>query len=194
MHWLDITIICVLAFSFIYSLTKGLVRELFSLGSTMLAAALAIRFYGLGHQFLGPYINTPTLNNILGFITIFIVTVFLGGLVGRLVSKLIKSAGVSPTDRFWGGILGLVKGGIIVSLGLLLMMLLLGKGSTVIAQTKVARFFSPIVNQLSQLLPPTFNHRMKKRLNKTRKRLLPPEKIDLEKDKRKLKKIIEDNL
>ena len=86
MHWLDIAVVCILVASFILSLTKGLVRELFSLGSAILAAILATRYCSLGHKFLAPYINTPNLNNVLGFITIFIVVTYLGSLAGRLVS------------------------------------------------------------------------------------------------------------
>jgi membrane protein required for colicin V production len=194
MHWLDIVTICVLVASFIYSLTKGLIRELFSLGSAILAAVLATRFCGLGHRFLGSFIDTPNLNNVLGFITIFIVVAYLGSLSGKLVSKLIKSAGISPTDRFWGGVLGLIKGGVIISLGLMFIILFMDQGPRVIAHTSVARFFKPITYQLSHLLPPSLNRRFRRRVKKTGRRLSPLEEAALKKDKKKLKQIIEDNL
>jgi membrane protein required for colicin V production len=193
-HWLDIATICVLVVSFIYSLTKGLVRELFSFGSVILAALLAVRFCGLGHSFLGRYLDAPNLNNIIGFITIFVVVTYLGSLSGRIVSKYLKSAGISPTDRFWGGVLGLIKGGILISLTLLLIILFVDQGPEMISQTKVAKFFNHVTYQLSNLLPSSLKKRFDKRMTKTDFKPSPLEKAALEKDKKKVEEIIKDNL
>lgn len=193
MYWLDIAIICILVVCFIYNISKGFVRQLFSLGATILGAILATSYCGLGHKYLGQYIKFPNFNNILGFIIIFLGVVYLGSLAGRLVSNCIKSIGGSPTDRFFGGILGMIKGVIITSLGLLLITMFLDQGPKMIVRSRIAPFFNPITHQLSHLLPPTLRRQFRLRSNKIKHRPTSLEKA-LKRDKKKLEQIIEKNL
>ncbi len=109
------------------------------------------------------------------------------------MNRYIKSIGISPTDRFWGGMLGLIKGGIIASLGLLLIILFADKGPKMIADTRIARFLNPVAYQLSHFLPPALNRQFRSQIYKNR-RLTPLEKAILKKDKKKLEQIIEKNL
>jgi membrane protein required for colicin V production len=194
MHWLDIVTISVLVISFVYSLTRGLVRELFSLISFVLAAVLAARYCDLGHKFLAPYLNAPLINNTLGFITIFIVVSFVGNLIGKQISKSIKSAAISPVDRFFGGVLGLIKGGVVISLVLLLIILFIPQGPKKVANTKVANLLTPVSCQLSRLLPPGLKQRFHKRVKKKHTKPSPRDKSALKQDQKKLKQIIRDNL
>ncbi len=212
-HWLDILTICILVISFLYSLSRGLVRELFSLCSTIIAAILATHFCSLGDRFLSEFIDAPKLNNILGFITIFILVSYLGSIIGSIGSNMIKSSKASPIDRFWGGMLGLVKGTLVISLLLLLLILFLPKSPQAIDNTKVARFFKPVSEQLAYLLPTGLKKKFIRHLgeknlhspgdligilqpklkSKLKKRAIR-KKSAIEKDKQKIKKIIEDNL
>ena len=60
-----------------------------------------------------------------GFVAVFVVTLFAAGLVSWLIKKLVESAGLRPVDRALGGLFGLARG-VVVLLALTVVLHLLG--------------------------------------------------------------------
>ena len=50
----------------------------------------------------------------LGFIAVFVLVVFVGSLVARLVQRLFAAVGLQPADRALGALFGLVRGAAIL--------------------------------------------------------------------------------
>src|SRR6185369_3259143 len=69
-------------------------------------------FYGIPAQWIRGYISSPTFSNLAGFIVVFLICVVLGGLIGKILSKLFKWTGLSWLDRILGAGFGLVRGGV----------------------------------------------------------------------------------
>ena len=61
------------------------------------------------------FLKNPWLAEILGFLIIFFAIVLLFGIAARIARWIMKEAGLSGFDRFLGGVLGLVKGGLMVA-------------------------------------------------------------------------------
>lgn len=101
----------ILVISLIYSMVRGMVREIFALLAYIGGYFAAITFGKKFSSNLEPYISNPTALQIISFALIFIVTLFAISLIGKGIQKLVHSApGLSGLDRVFGGAIGLGKG------------------------------------------------------------------------------------
>jgi len=101
----------ILVISLIYSMVRGMVREIFALLAYIGGYFAAITFGKKFSSNLEPYISNPTALQIISFAVIFIVTLFAISLIGKGIQKLVHSApGLSGLDRVFGGAIGLGKG------------------------------------------------------------------------------------
>lgn len=115
----DYAVLGVLGLSLLWALLRGFVRELVSMAGWIAACVLAVMFTKeLALRM--PESLGPLLSNVLAFLAIFIGTWVLSGLIGLLLAKLVKAAGLGWTDRMLGALLGLVRGLIIVLVAVML--------------------------------------------------------------------------
>ncbi|GJL78255.1 MAG: hypothetical protein NPINA01_12440 [Nitrospinaceae bacterium] len=115
MSLFDSLTVIVLTLSLIYSMVRGMVREIFSLLAYVGGYFLALNFRGDLSSTLRQYISNPTAVEILSFGLIFIAGVVGISFLGKGIQKLVHSApGLSGLDRVFGGVLGLAKGVIIL--------------------------------------------------------------------------------
>src|SRR5438874_1651334 len=110
MNWLDILLLLLLLFSTVTSLRKGFSREIIGLIATFLAILCGIWFYGLAGSFLLPYVSSPSIAHLAGFLLVFIGVILLGSVTGVIVGRFIRTVGLSWVDRILGGAFGLVRG------------------------------------------------------------------------------------
>lgn len=110
----DYLVIFVLIASVVISTMRGLVKEMLSLASWIVAFVVA-NAYGaeLAHM-LPAMVPGEVLRLILAFIVLFIGVRILMGLLGLAVDALVKAGGLSLADRGLGGLFGLGRGLVIV--------------------------------------------------------------------------------
>jgi membrane protein required for colicin V production len=60
--------------------------------------------------------SSEWLAQIVAFLAIFIGVMILAGILGKVVRWLMKEAGLSVVDRFFGGVLGLIRGCLLVAI------------------------------------------------------------------------------
>ena len=115
----DYAVLAVLGMSLLWALLRGFVRELVSLLGWVAAFVLSSLFaQDVARMF--PESLGPMLASLLAFLAIFIGMWFVSGLVGLVLSSLVKAAGLGWTDRLLGAVLGLLRGLIIVVLAVML--------------------------------------------------------------------------
>jgi len=56
------------------------------------------------------YVHSVTASNLIGFFVVFFGLIFVGALIGKLLSKLFRWTGLSWLDRLMGAAFGLVRG------------------------------------------------------------------------------------
>jgi membrane protein required for colicin V production len=145
----DSLVIIVLALSLIFSIIRGMVREVFSLLAYIGGYFLAMNYRADLSITLNKYISNTTASEIISFGLIFIVGVVGISLAGKLIKKLIHSApGLSALDRAFGGILGVVKGVVI----LIILMFPLRFFPELNADITRGSYFAPHINDLSQMV------------------------------------------
>lgn len=198
-HWLDITLFIIIISSFIYSIYKGFVNEFFSLLSIVFASIVATRYCFLGKEYLKGVIENKNFAYTIGFIFLFLITAILVRFLGMAMNSFIKKVGLSVPNRLLGGGLGIIKGIILVSLILLIMITFSQNGAKIISETRWAHYFLPVSGFIGDFLPHGLlddSKRAYRQINSIIERQKNRNKnYDImEEDKRKLQEILKENL
>jgi len=109
----DYLVLFILISSIVISTLRGLVKEILSLVSWIVAFVVA-NMYGAQLAPLLPMIPGETVRLIVAFVALFIGVRLLMGLLMMAVDALIKASGLSLADRGLGGLFGLARGIVIV--------------------------------------------------------------------------------
>jgi membrane protein required for colicin V production len=117
-NWLDYALLAILLFSVIMSARKGFAREVIGLAAAFAALVLAMWFYGLAGSWLIPYVSSTRVANLLGFLLVVVVVLMCGWILGWIVSRFLRTVGLSFFDRLLGATFGLVRG-LLIAMALL---------------------------------------------------------------------------
>lgn len=109
MTWLDYAVLIVLAASILWGVWRGLVHEVVSVASWVLAFLAANLLAGPIGEALPKTMLTPEARVLVGFVVVFVATLVVCTVVGHLLSKMVKVAGLGPLDRTLGGVFGLAR-------------------------------------------------------------------------------------
>ena len=110
----DWFILIVLIASGVISFTRGFTKEMLSLFLWLAAFIAAISLEYLATPKINEFIGNQEISKIISYIVVFVIFIFLGGIIIKFISKLIKWSGASGFDRFLGILFGLVRGLIVL--------------------------------------------------------------------------------
>ena len=114
MQAVDWIFIGVLVFSLVLGAWRGLVYEVLSVLSWVVAFILAQWFAPDAAQWLPMGGAAEVIRYAAGFVLVFIAAIFVGSLVAFMLKKLISAAGLRPADRLMGAAFGLARGVILL--------------------------------------------------------------------------------
>ena len=153
MNGADWVIIAILGLSALVGLWRGLVREALSLAVWVAAIIAAVMFGDRVAALYANWIELPSAQVALGYLTVFVLVLIVGGLVNWLVGRIVDGTGLGGTDRLFGLGFGLLRGGLIVAA------LLLALGFTPFPrdpwwqQSSLIPRFQPVAQWLGDWLP-----------------------------------------
>ena len=110
----DWFILIVLVSSGVIAFARGFTKEFLSLFLWLAAFIAAISLEYLATPKINEFIGNEEVSKIISYITVFVIFIFLGGIVIKFISKLIKWSGASGFDRFLGVLFGLIRGLIVL--------------------------------------------------------------------------------
>ncbi len=121
MNWIDIVLLIIIVWFAYKGLRNGLVGELTSFISLILAIWIALRYGTLTQKLLIKHLSLqgdylPFLSFVLSFLLTFLVVLILVGLVGKIITKVLDIAQLGMLNRLLGVCFALLKIGIILSL------------------------------------------------------------------------------
>ncbi len=153
MNLLDVILIVVIAFSSVYGLFKGLVKEVISLLALIIGLIGASRVYeeasplfkdlGLGEQ------GARILSFFILFIVIFIVLIF----IGKLLHKLIHTIFLGWLNRLGGIGFGFIRGIIVSSMIIIILTIILSEKTPILSESKLTPHIMSISKILVSLVP-----------------------------------------
>jgi len=107
---IDWILVAVLAASMLLGAWRGLVYEVLSVMGWIAAFVLAQWFAPDVAEKLPMQNSGETLRYAAAFVLVFIVSVFVAGLISALMKKIISVVGLRPVDRILGATFGLFRG------------------------------------------------------------------------------------
>src|SRR5260370_31934282 len=111
----DWIIVALLLLNVVSAAIQGFFAEALSMAGLIVGYIVAAWQYPRLAGWLSSFFKSEWLADIFGFLIIFFAIVLLFGIAGRIARWVMKEAGLSGFDRFLGGILGLLKGGLMVA-------------------------------------------------------------------------------
>ena len=138
----DWAILVILVASSLISLSRGFVKDFLSLFICVFAFIFSVNFEYLVTPQILKFINNPEVAKIISYIVVFLLAIYLGGILIKLISKLIKWSGASGFDKFLGVVFGFIRGAILI----LVIFLIIPSGvksSDLVTNSKI----SPIINE-----------------------------------------------
>src|SRR5579872_5773238 len=113
MNWIDLVLIMVLGLSVLTGLAAGFARVGIGFIAAILGIFIGFWSYGVVGAYVLDYVSSRQMANLIGFFVIFFGVVIAGAIVGRILAKFFKWAGLSWFDRLLGGAFGVVRGFIV---------------------------------------------------------------------------------
>lgn len=116
MNIADWAIVGVIAVSAAVAASQGFFHQAFGIAGLIVGYLLAAWQYHRVADWFAPHLKSPWVGDIAGFVVIFLAVVIVAAIAGRIVRWVMKEAGLSLFDRILGGLLGVVKGSLFVSI------------------------------------------------------------------------------
>ena len=112
----DLLVILFILASAFFAFSRGFFQEIFSLFSW--SGALLISYFYSKYliDYVDKIFNNPTLSNLITYLVIFIVSLFLLSFISKKISGLIKYSSVGMIDRSLGFLFGVIRGYILLCL------------------------------------------------------------------------------
>jgi membrane protein required for colicin V production len=152
----DWILLAILAASMVLGLWRGLVYEVLSVIGWIAAFLLAQWFAPEVSEKLPMQGSGETLRYAAAFVLVFILSVFLAGLISALMKKIISVVGLRPVDRILGGFFGLFRGLILLLAFSVVVHMTALQESDWWLESKGAPMLMTLLKGLSPMLPEKF--------------------------------------
>ncbi|MDX1762792.1 MAG: CvpA family protein [bacterium] len=166
MNSLDTIIIVIVGAAFVMSLFRGVIKEVFALGSVILGFLIASRTHGQVAAFLTAYMDHAPTARIVAYGVVFVGASVAIRILGSFVEKLVKKSLLGWVDHLAGSLFGLLKGCLIVSV-LIMVLTAFAPDSRVLTESRLTPRIISTVGLLATLSPAD----MKQRFADARERL-----------------------
>jgi membrane protein required for colicin V production len=160
MALIDWLIVVVLLVSVLSAIKNGFLLEVFSLAGVVAGLLLASWNYQRLLPWISRWVHTLAVAEALSFLLIALGVMVLAGVLGRLIRWSVHSIGLGWADRFVGGLFGLVKGCVLVTLAVLVVAAFLPQ-ATWFQQSRLAPYFLTAAHQASIVTPSELGERIR---------------------------------
>jgi membrane protein required for colicin V production len=161
MNWVDYAILGVILLSALVGIGRGLIREVLSLGTWVAAILVGWFFHKPVAELLVPYLSQPSVRLGVAFLALIILTLFVGAIVGAILSALVEKTGLTGLDRLLGLAFGAARGVIIVAMAVFLAALTPMPQDSWWQESRLIAPFSDVAQWLVAQVPPEVQERVK---------------------------------
>ncbi|WP_161946340.1 CvpA family protein [Desulfonatronum thiosulfatophilum] len=148
MNTLDILILIILGFAMIRGLFRGFIGEISSVIGLIVGFILANRYYAQLTPLVESILPDPGTAQMLSYALVFCTGLVGVLMVASVLRHLLRVVLLGWVDRFAGGVIGLLKGGLICVLLVLLLTTFLSPKADILVESRLA----PQVNRFSAIL------------------------------------------
>jgi membrane protein required for colicin V production len=160
MNALDIAIIVIVGTTFVMSLFRGLVKEVFALGSLILGFVIANATYVYPAEFLRPYVHSDATVKVLGYVLVFVGASIAIRLLGTFAEKFVRKVLLGWANHLGGAVFGFLKGCLIVSVILMLVTSFMPK-SVILQESTLTPYVLSTVSWVARVSTPEIKEKFK---------------------------------
>jgi membrane protein required for colicin V production len=164
----DWIILAFLLFSVATAAWQGFFHEVFGMAGLVVGYLLAAWQYRRLADWFDPILKQPWLGEIGSFLIIFFAVMIVAWLAGRLARWVVKEAGLTALDRVLGGLLGLLRGSLVVAI-VLVAMAAFAPAARWLPGSQLAPYFLVAGRAAIWLAPSELRHRFDEGLDYLRK-------------------------
>ncbi len=151
-NWVDWLLAIIIVISVVLAVKKGFIRELISLAAVVVGLIVAAIEYGRAAVWFEDLTKSHQIALACGFLSIFILILIAGAIASLLARLLVKTAGVEWFDRFMGAVFGLIRG-VIVDSVLLMILMAFSIKPTAVSQSQLAPYVSAGARAIAVVMP-----------------------------------------
>ncbi|MDY0131515.1 MAG: CvpA family protein [Desulforegulaceae bacterium] len=156
MNGLDIAILCILGFTLIRGIMTGLVQSVSGVIGAVAGFYGAYFYYPTLADFLGNWVEPGSALNIASFFIIFCAIVIIVTILGKILKWIMKIVFLGWVDRLGGGVVGFLKGGIIVSVLVIVLTTFLPPKSSLLKESSLIPYVSSFSELMMEVVPSDF--------------------------------------
>jgi len=149
--WMDIVLILVILVTVALGALKGFVRESVGIAATVGGFVLAAAYYPFGAGILDRWIKSASVARFLSFMAILVLTVVLGMLLVKILSRWIKGP-LKFLDRVFGMAFGLLQG-VLICGALVFAQIVFPVDKKAIENSRLAPYCFGLTKALIHLIP-----------------------------------------
>ncbi|MBN2060309.1 MAG: CvpA family protein [Deltaproteobacteria bacterium] len=164
MNLLDYIIVIIIVYLLLKGIFRGFIKEIASFAGIIIGVILSYIFLPDLTNFLRIYLPDIQVLPLISFVIIFTAVLFACNLLGWGMHELLKKAFLGWFDKGLGACLALLKGIVIVYLGLVLITFFLPARTPLIAGSALAPWVIRSYQSMSSLISPDFYQRCKMKI------------------------------
>lgn len=115
-NWFDVALGVVILISAIGGLRAGFARVVVGLVATCFGLLAGFWCYRLVAEKIAPWVSSPHLADVFGFLIIFVGVLILGAAIAALLSHIFRWIGLSWFNHFLGGVAGFCRGILLIAI------------------------------------------------------------------------------
>jgi len=169
----DWVILAFLLFSVATAAWEGFFYEAFGLAGLVVGYLVAAWQYRRLADCLETFLKQTWLGDISAFLIIFFAVLIIASLLGRLTRRTMKAAGLTGIDRTLGGLLGLLRGSLVVAI-VMVAMAAFAPAARWLAGSQLAPYFMVAGRAAIWLAPTELRQRFDQGLDYLRHTQMPP--------------------
>lgn len=157
MNGLDIAIVCILGFTIVRGIMTGLMQSISGFIGSIAGFYAAYFYYPKLADFLSKWLEPGNTLKIISFFIIFTIVLLVITIIGRIMKWLMKIAFLGWVDRLGGGVIGLLKGGILSAVLIIVLTTFLPQKDPLLKDSKMVPYISGLSKTMMQLIPEKMN-------------------------------------
>lgn len=170
MNTLDIVFAGIMVVSLAVSAFRGGIRELFSILAILVGFVTASRYYGIPETYMVRLTSHDSVNNIIGFILVFLFIAMLTSFVGGQLTQIVKKADLGFWNLMAGTAIGAIRGILVCALLTYALLVFMEPGSDLFSTSRAFPYMSQVTQAVSPMGPRHFREGLTSKLESLAKR------------------------
>ncbi|MBK1717921.1 CvpA family protein [Thiocystis violacea] len=161
MNWVDYAILAIILLSALVGVARGLIREVLSLGTWILALAVAWLFHKEVANLLVSQLSDPSVRIAVAFLGLVLLTLVLGAILAAVLTAVVDKVGLTSLDRLLGFAFGGARGVLLVAMAVFLVALTPIPSDPMWRESTLIGEFQTIGGWFLDRVPPELQTRLK---------------------------------